>query len=149
MYERTNIKFSGLQACLYVRYNCTYDLRNMNYIAGLLPLCYHMYVRMIVCLINTAKRRFQNVCYNIGTYVGEYQLHSGLLVDKRAKTIWYEVVLNGKLMYLYLGSNLSKKWVQWKDYHFLLCFIIIIITIPQQVLEREGEVRIYLLPNFC
>ena len=27
------------------------------------------------------------VCYNIGTYVGEDQLHSGLLVDKRPKTI--------------------------------------------------------------
>ena len=51
---------------------------------------------------------FQDVCYNIGTYVGEDQLHSGLLVDKRPKTILYEVVINGKSNHLDFGSNLSK-----------------------------------------
>ena len=38
---------------------------------------------------------FKDVCYNIGTYVGEDKLHSGLLVSKRPKTILYEVVING------------------------------------------------------
>ena len=51
---------------------------------------------------------FEYVCYNIGTYVGEDQLHSGLLVDKRPKTILYEVVINGISMNLDFGSNLSK-----------------------------------------
>ena len=46
--------------------------------------------------------------HNIGTYVGEDQLHSGLLVDKRPKTILYEVVINGKSKNLDFGSNLSK-----------------------------------------
>ena len=41
---------------------------------------------------------FEDVCYNIGTYVGEDQLHSGLLVNKRPKTILHEVTINGKFI---------------------------------------------------
>ena len=73
-------------------YVCTYDMTALTT------------VETFVCLINTTKIRFQNVCYNIGTYVGEYQLHSGLLVDKRPKTFWHEVVINGKLMNLDLDQ---------------------------------------------
>ena len=63
-------------------------------------------VETFVCLIDTTKKRFdlhkmryedgfEDICYNIGTYVGEDKLHSGLLVSKRPKTILYEVVING------------------------------------------------------
>ena len=51
---------------------------------------------------------FEDVCCNIGTSVGEDQLQSGLLVDRRAKRIWHEIVINGKLTFINLGSNLSK-----------------------------------------
>ena len=54
------------------------------------------------------KMWYEDVCCKICTYVGEDQLQSGVLVDKRAKTIWHEVVLNGKSIYLDFGSNLSK-----------------------------------------
>ena len=54
-------------------------------------------VKTFVCLIDTTKKGLiytkcdtkmaLNMYVIIGTYVGEDQLHSGLLVDKRPKTI--------------------------------------------------------------